>query len=78
MLLQDLPAKTFHHLRKSVTWTEVDVALPIKGPLGRFVSRIARTGRWVVRVRQRYHHTRRWMIDRLLGFRAAMARLNFH
>jgi hypothetical protein len=44
MLLQDLPAKTFHHLLKSVTWTEVD-ALPIKNPLRRFVSRIAKPGR---------------------------------
>jgi hypothetical protein len=40
MLLQDLPAKTFHHLLKSVTWTEVDVAFPIKNPLRRFVGRI--------------------------------------
>ena len=40
MLLQDLPAKTFHHLLKSVTWTEVDVAFPIKNPLRRFFGRM--------------------------------------
>jgi hypothetical protein len=40
VLLQDLPAKTLHHLLKSVTWTEVDAAFPIKNPLRRFVGRI--------------------------------------
>src|ERR1700732_3169010 len=30
MLLQDLPAKIFHHLLRSISWTEVDAALPIK------------------------------------------------
>ena len=40
MLLQDVPAKTLHHLLKSVTWTEGDVAFPIKNPLRRFIGRI--------------------------------------
>ena len=54
MLLQDLPAKTYHHLVKSVTWTEVDAARRIKIPLRRFVSRIAQPGRWVASVQRRF------------------------
>jgi hypothetical protein len=74
MLLQDLPAKTFHHLLKSVTWTEVD-ALPIKNPLRRFVSRIAKSGRWVVSVRQSYHIAQARMIDRFFWIWTAVGRL---
>jgi hypothetical protein len=74
MLLQDLPAKTFHHLRKSVTWTKVD-ALPIKNPLRRLVRRIAQRGRRVVSVQHRHHITDGWMIDRLLRIRTALGRL---
>ena len=53
MLLQDLPAKTFHHLLKSVTWTEVDAAFPIKKALRRFVGRIGQPGRRVRTVKNR-------------------------
>jgi hypothetical protein len=74
MLLQDLPAKTLHHLLKSVTWTEVDAALPIKNQLYRFVSRIARPGRWVVSVQQSHYITHGWMSDRLFGIRTAIGR----
>jgi hypothetical protein len=75
VLLQDLPAKTFHHLLKSVTWTEVDVGFPIKNSLRRFVSRVVQPGGWVASVRQSYYIIRGRMIDRLLRIRTAMARL---
>jgi hypothetical protein len=75
VLLQDLPAKTFQHLLKSVTWTEVDTTCLIKNPLRRFVSRIAKPDRWVVSVQQSYRITQGRMIDRLLGIRTAIARL---
>jgi hypothetical protein len=51
MLLQDLPEKTFHRLLKSVTWTEVDGAFPIKHWLRRFISRVSQTSRRVMSVR---------------------------
>jgi hypothetical protein len=67
--LQDLPAKTFHHLLKSVTWTEIDAAFPIKNPLRKFVSRVVLPGRWFASVRQSYYIIRGRMIDRLLRIR---------
>lgn len=74
MLLQDLPAKTFHRLLKSVTWTEVD-ALPTKNPLRRFASRIAQPGSWAVRVQLGSYITNGRKIDRLLRIRRALGRL---
>jgi hypothetical protein len=53
MLLQDLPEKTFHRLLKSVTWTEVEGAFPIKHRLRRFISRVAQPSRWIMSVRKR-------------------------
>ena len=50
MLLQDLPEKTFHRLRKSVTWTEVEGALPIKHWLRRFIIRVTQLSRWVTSI----------------------------
>jgi hypothetical protein len=51
MLLQDLPEKTFHRLLKSVTWTEVDRALPIMHWLRRFIIvRVAQLSRWVMSI----------------------------
>jgi hypothetical protein len=75
VLLQDLPAKTFSHLLKSVTWTEVDAASPIKNPFRRFVSRIAHPGRWVVSVQHSHHTIHGRMIDRLLRIRTGIDRL---
>ena len=74
MILEDLPAKTVHHLLKSVTWTEVDAALTIKNPLRRFVSRIARPDRWVVSVQQGRYIVDGRMIGRVLRIRAAIGR----
>jgi hypothetical protein len=37
MRLQDLPDKSFHRLLKSITWTEVEGAFPIKRWLRRFI-----------------------------------------
>jgi hypothetical protein len=54
VLLQHLPARTFYRVIRSITWTEVDAALPIKNPLRRFVSGMVRSGRWVESVRQSY------------------------
>jgi hypothetical protein len=53
MLLQDLPKKTLYHLLKSVTWSEVERAVPIKHRLRRFIRRVARTKSWVMRIRRR-------------------------
>jgi hypothetical protein len=53
MHLQDLPEKTFHRLLKSVTWTEVEGAFPIKHWLRRFISRAAQPIRRVASVRKR-------------------------
>jgi hypothetical protein len=53
MLLHELPEKTFHRLLKSVTWTEVEGAFPIKHWLRRFISRVAQPSRWVMRARER-------------------------
>jgi hypothetical protein len=50
MLLQDLPEKTSHRLLKSVTWTEVEGALPIKHWLRRLVIRVAQLSRWVMSI----------------------------
>jgi hypothetical protein len=50
MLLQDLPEKTFHRLLKSVTWTEVEGALPVKHWLRRFIIRVAQLSRWVMSI----------------------------
>ena len=74
MLLQDLPAKPYHHLLKSVTWTEVDAAWRIKIPLRRFVSHIAQPGRWVASVQQGRYIVDGRMIDRLLRIRAVIGR----
>jgi hypothetical protein len=52
MLLQDLPEKTSRRLLKSVNWTEVEGAYPIKHWLRGFVSRVALAGRWVRSVRK--------------------------
>jgi hypothetical protein len=71
VLLDDLPAKTFHTLLRSITWTEVEVAFPIKNPLRRFVSHLARPSRWVVGIRQ--SHPIVW--GRLIKLRASVARL---
>jgi hypothetical protein len=56
MLLQDLPEKTFHRLVKSVTWTEVEGAFPIKHWLRRFIGRVAQPDRWVMSVRKTILH----------------------
>jgi hypothetical protein len=56
MFLQDLPDKTFHRLLKSVTWTEVEGAFPIKHWLRRFISRVAQPSRWVMSIRKRLLH----------------------
>ena len=56
MFLQDLPEKTFHRLLKSVTWTEVEGAVPNKHGLRRFISRVVQPRRWVVDVRKRMRH----------------------
>ena len=56
MLLQDLPEKTFHRLLKSVTWTEVEGAFPIKNWLRRFIIRVAQLSRWVMSIRKRVLH----------------------
>jgi hypothetical protein len=45
MLLNDLPAKILHPLLRSITWTEVEVAFPIRKPLRRFVSQRMRQDR---------------------------------
>jgi hypothetical protein len=56
MLLQDLPEKTFHRLLRSVTWTEVEGALPIKHWLRRFIVRVAQLRRRVMSIRKRVVH----------------------
>ena len=56
MFLQDLPEKTFHRLLKSVTWTEVEGAFPIKHWLRRFIIRVAQLSRWVMGIRKRVLH----------------------
>ena len=61
VLLQDLPTKTLRHLYKSITWTDVDAAVPSTKPLRRLVGRIAHPGRWVLRVQ-------RTAMTRLRGF----------
>ena len=58
MFLQDLPEKTFHRLLKSVTWTEVEGAIPKKHWLRRFISRVAQPIRRVMSIRKRSHDTR--------------------
>lgn len=58
MLLEDLPEKTFHHLIKSVTWTEVQGAFPVKHRLRRFFGRVAQSGNWVMNVGKRLLHHR--------------------
>lgn len=52
MLLHDLPEKTFRRLIKSVNWTEVEGAYPIKRWLRGLVSRVAPAGRWIRSVRK--------------------------
>jgi hypothetical protein len=52
VLLEELPSKTFHALLRSITWTEVDVALPRKNPLRRILSHLPRPHRWVTRGRK--------------------------
>jgi PilZ domain len=52
VLLKQLPAKTFHVLLRSITWTEVDVAFPRKNPLRRILSHLPRPSRWVARGRK--------------------------
>jgi hypothetical protein len=71
VLLDKLPAKTFHPVLRSITWTEVDVVFPIKHSLRRFVSRLARPSRRVVVVQHNYHII--WA--RLPKWRASVARL---
>jgi hypothetical protein len=73
VLRQDLPTQTYHHLLKSITWTEVD-AVPIKNPLRRFLRRIAQRGRWVASVQQRHYTTDGRMIYRLLRIRTVLGR----
>jgi hypothetical protein len=53
MLLHELPKKTFHRLLKSVTWTEVEGAFPIKHWLRRSISRVRQPSRWVMSVLKR-------------------------
>lgn len=73
MLLERLPAKMFHQLLRSITWTEVDAAFPIKNLLLRFVGGIAHPSRWIVGARQSdYVFGRRLLriptrVDRLRG-----------
>jgi hypothetical protein len=75
MLLRELPAKTFRHVLKSVTWTEVDVAFPMKNPLRRFVGRVAHPIRWMASFRNRHYVViRDRVIDRLLKSRRAVVR----
>jgi hypothetical protein len=71
VLLEKLPAKMFHQLLRSITWTEVDVAFPIKNPLRQLVSGIAHPRRWIVAVGKIDYIFRR----RLLRIRARVARL---
>ena len=40
VLLQDLPKKTRHKLLKSITWAEVEGAVPIEHWLRRFLARV--------------------------------------
>jgi hypothetical protein len=75
MLLHELPKKTFHHLLKSVTWTEVDGSFPIKNWFGRFVSRVAQPSRWGVSARKNYRITGERMIGALVRIRITLARL---
>jgi hypothetical protein len=49
VLLQDLPSKISHRLLRSVTWTEVDGAFPIR--LRQLVGRAARAGQRLVNAR---------------------------
>jgi hypothetical protein len=41
-----------HNLLRSITWTEVDAAFPVKNPLRRFIRRLARASSSVVSIRQ--------------------------
>jgi hypothetical protein len=52
MLLDELPAKTFHSLLRSITWTEVEVAFSSRHLLRRLVNHLARPRRWVARGRK--------------------------
>jgi hypothetical protein len=47
VLLDKLPAKTFHTLLRSITWTVVEMAFPRKNPLRRVFSHLPRASRWV-------------------------------
>jgi hypothetical protein len=42
VLLDNFSSKTFHTLRRSITWTEVEVVYPIKNPLRRLISYLSR------------------------------------
>lgn len=54
MLLDKLPAKTFHTLLRSITWTEVKVVFPSKHPLRRFFDHLAQSiSRWAPGRRRR-------------------------
>ena len=74
MLLQDMPRKTFHRLRKSVTWTEVDGAFLIENRFGRFVNRVAQPSRWAEGARKSYNITGERMINALLRIRISLGR----
>jgi hypothetical protein len=52
VLLEELPAKTFHALLRSITWTEVQVAFPRRNPLRRIFSHLPRPSRWFARGRK--------------------------
>jgi hypothetical protein len=56
VLLHELPAKTFHSLLRSITWTEVEIVFPSKNPLRRFFGHLARPSRWIARGRKRRLH----------------------
>jgi hypothetical protein len=53
MRLQDMPEKTLHRLLKSVTWTEVEGAFPIKYRLRRLINRFAQPSRRVTSARKK-------------------------
>jgi hypothetical protein len=70
VLLDELPAKTVHTLRRSITWTEVEVVYPIKNPLRRLTSYLARPRRWALGIRR--NDPKNWV--RLLKLRAGVGR----
>jgi hypothetical protein len=44
MLLQDLPTKLSHRVRRSVTWTDVDIAARTRTRFRRILARVTHPG----------------------------------